>query len=263
MILKSAKGPNKLSVGHWATKGLASLWLFNEGSGNIAKDLSGNNNTGTLLGGDVTWVASKHGVGLNFPGTVGDYVSVADKAILNLTTKFTIIVGFKRNSVDVATNLYDAGGGQALAEGWGLTIGADDQPNFFEPNVDNNFFDSTINDLLHHQIAVVKIGDAGTNVFFYIDGVPDGDAAVGVIGAATGVKFIGENRWFNHCNGIIEYVYFYNCDFSASEIALISQEPFCMFERDPIELWVGSIGAGAPPGTILPQIINAYMKVSA
>jgi len=39
----------------------------------------------------------------------------------------------------------------------------------------------------------------------------------------------------------------YNRILSASEIAQLYREPFCMFDRDPIELWTGAMGGGVPP----------------
>ena len=52
--------------------GLVGSWHFNEGSGTIARDTSGNNNHGTLVNGP-TWVDGKFGRALSFDG-VDDYV---------------------------------------------------------------------------------------------------------------------------------------------------------------------------------------------
>ncbi|MEM4484211.1 MAG: CCXG family PEP-CTERM protein, partial [Candidatus Methanomethylicia archaeon] len=52
--------------------GLISSWHFNEGSGTIAFDSSGNNNNGNLVN-DPTWADGKFGRALNFDGT-NDYV---------------------------------------------------------------------------------------------------------------------------------------------------------------------------------------------
>jgi len=62
------------------------------------------------------------------------------------------------------------------------------------------------------------------------------------------------------CLGNISHVYLYNLALSASKIAKLYREPFCMFDHDPIELWSAATqGGGAPATTILPQITNAYM----
>jgi len=57
-----------LRKGDWSTDGLVGLWLMNEGTGNIAQDLSGNGNAGTLFT-DTTWASGKFGPCLNVPGT--------------------------------------------------------------------------------------------------------------------------------------------------------------------------------------------------
>jgi hypothetical protein len=48
------------------------LWLFDEGSGNVAKDLSGNDHHGEILG--AKWVSGKYGKALEFDGVDDDVV---------------------------------------------------------------------------------------------------------------------------------------------------------------------------------------------
>src|SRR3989344_5943621 len=51
------------------TSGLIGYWKFDEGSGTMAQDYSGNNNIGTLTNG-ATWTTGKIGANaLNFDGT--------------------------------------------------------------------------------------------------------------------------------------------------------------------------------------------------
>ncbi len=52
---------------------IAGMWLFDEGSGKIAKDSSGNKFDGDLNG-DVTWTDGKYGTALKFKD--GDYVQI-------------------------------------------------------------------------------------------------------------------------------------------------------------------------------------------
>jgi hypothetical protein len=54
--------------------GLVGSWHFNEGSGTVAYDSSGNNNNGNLVNGP-TWVDGKFGKALSFDG-VDDYVDI-------------------------------------------------------------------------------------------------------------------------------------------------------------------------------------------
>jgi len=104
------------------TSNLIAYWSFDEGKGMTVKDLSGNNNNGTIKGG-VTWVNGKYGSALNFDGTTG-YVNVPDADILKITgTKLTIAAW--------VSPLPPAGGGTELffvskykyADGQGYSLG--------------------------------------------------------------------------------------------------------------------------------------------
>jgi len=64
-------------------KTAAGIWLFDEGSGNTARDSSVNKNNGTLKGG-VKWVDGKFGKALEFDGKDGN-VEVPDNDTLNVT----------------------------------------------------------------------------------------------------------------------------------------------------------------------------------
>jgi hypothetical protein len=84
----------------------------------------------------------------------------------------------------------------------------------------------------------------------YLDGVDDGGSYSGAatsMDTSSGEPAFG--RWpalatDQYLTGNIEYVYLFNRDLSASEIALLHREPFCMFT-----------GAGRPP-LIGGQIVN-------
>jgi len=64
-------------------------WPFEEGSGNITADASGNGNTGTLVNGPV-WVAGKVGNALRFDG-VNDYVDAGNSSTLNPTAALSVV----------------------------------------------------------------------------------------------------------------------------------------------------------------------------
>ncbi|MEK7397809.1 MAG: LamG domain-containing protein, partial [Candidatus Poribacteria bacterium] len=69
------------------------LWLFDDGTGKVAKDSSGNGNDGTLQG-DPKWVDGKFGKALSFNGTT-DYVGCGNKAVLGVTKEVTVQLWFK------------------------------------------------------------------------------------------------------------------------------------------------------------------------
>jgi len=71
--------------------GLAASWHFDEESGNIAYDSSGNDNDGTIYG--ATWVDGKYGKALNFDGS-NDYITIPHDTSFDVD-KVTITAWFK------------------------------------------------------------------------------------------------------------------------------------------------------------------------
>lgn len=70
------------------TPSLVAAYNFDEGSGTLLTDRSGNGNTGTIQ--NATWVAGKYGTALKFTGAANSLVNVPDAASLQLTNGMTI-----------------------------------------------------------------------------------------------------------------------------------------------------------------------------
>ena len=111
---------------------LVGWWRFDEGSGTVAHDTSGNGNDGTFNG-DPQWVSGFMGGALEFDG-VDDYVAIGD---LDLTGSFTLTFWMRPSSLpgewhSVVMKEYDCGfefdGTNLLgrvgngAGGWGATV---------------------------------------------------------------------------------------------------------------------------------------------
>lgn len=77
--------------------GLVGCWRFDEGTGTMAYDSSGNNNTGTLFNGP-QWIDGRLDKALSFDG-VDDYVKVPYSDVLNISNAITISTWFKIHSV--------------------------------------------------------------------------------------------------------------------------------------------------------------------
>ncbi|MCD6505613.1 hypothetical protein J7M22_03210 [Candidatus Poribacteria bacterium] len=71
-------------------------WLFDEGSGTVAKDSSGNGNDGTIKGG-AKWVDGKFGKALEFNGV--DSCVSTDKALLEKVPEFTIVLWVSKGKI--------------------------------------------------------------------------------------------------------------------------------------------------------------------
>jgi hypothetical protein len=76
--------------------GLVGWWKFDEGSGTVAKDSSGNGNDGTIFG--AVWGVGKYGQALDFDG-VSSYVSVPNDNLLSAPANLTFEAWFKVNSL--------------------------------------------------------------------------------------------------------------------------------------------------------------------
>jgi len=76
------------SAANAADASLVGWWRFDDGSGSVAYDTSGNGNDGTLQG-SPNWVAGKSGGGLEFDGA-DDYIDCGNGESLNITGEITI-----------------------------------------------------------------------------------------------------------------------------------------------------------------------------
>ena len=76
--------------------GLAGWWKFDEGSGTVAADSSGNGHNGALVG-NPTWVAGKIGGALSFDGA-GDYMEVASRK-WNIENAATVSLWYFLNQI--------------------------------------------------------------------------------------------------------------------------------------------------------------------
>jgi hypothetical protein len=69
--------------------GMVAAYNFDEGSGAVLVDLSGNSNPASLFGSPSWVVSGKHAGGLSFNGT-SQYGIIANQPLLNLTNNFTL-----------------------------------------------------------------------------------------------------------------------------------------------------------------------------
>ncbi|MEK7634837.1 MAG: LamG domain-containing protein [Patescibacteria group bacterium] len=96
---------------------LVGYWKFDEGSGNVTGDSSGNNNTGSITG--ATWTSGKLGKALNFTSSQNNYVNLGQPVSLQITGAMTISAWVKQASLTDYNQIVSkaASSGQ---RGWGL-----------------------------------------------------------------------------------------------------------------------------------------------
>ena len=233
-----------LNRNHPLSRGLVGLWLFNEGSGGQVFDLSGNRNTGTIINNPV-WLPGKFGPALDFGGNgTGDYVSCGTNLALT-----TLSVGAWIKTSDNGQNWIFAKKGKTSG-GWvayGFLVGAYGAgaagtltARIQQSNIPS-FIDfattKTIHDNLWHFVCLTFDGTYGR---LYIDGLLEATSnsgsaiyydiqnGVAWIAAQESVGAVSANSEFN---GSIDIPIIHNRVLSASEIAQVYREPFCMFEE--------------------------------
>ncbi len=199
--------------------GLVAEWHFDEGSGNILKDSSGNGNDGTIYG--ATWTTGISGKALSFDG-VDDYVDLGNA--LNFgTSDFSVEAWIKVEGDSIKsyqTIISDDYGPWTLysfevreSDGHPFIVLRDNEKDGLVSEGSVSLRDNK----LHHIVAVRD----GTRAYLYVDGSfvdSDENENLGAIDS-------GHNDWIGYkpdnngaFNGIIDEIRIYNRALSAEEI---------------------------------------------
>lgn len=246
--------PNRgvmIDMAHPLSRGLYGCWLFNEGAGSLAQDISGRGNHGTLANMSPNtpgsgWGSSVFGGGLQFDGLT-DYVDCGDINSLDGASQFTFSAWVKPITLGVWKRVCskdkspDGNEGIVMSTG-GVGYGdSNDAAVILHPPGSDWALGHTTGDILvvgewHHWGMVfdgTKTGDAARLKFFF-DGVQQSLTFAGVSIPATTpvtsypVRF-GEQNDTDH-NGldcVIDNIYMYNRALSAEEMRTLHHDPFC------------------------------------
>jgi hypothetical protein len=204
---------------------LVAHWKFDDGSGNIAADSSGNGHNGTLVG-DTSWVDGIDGAALAFDGD-GDYVDIGKSPDFDIENQITVSAWIKVNAFDRNWQAIVAKGDRA----WRLQRNVGEGTLEFAcsglvvPGTDwGQIFGSTnVNDGHWHHVAGVYDEE---KIYLYIDGSLDASAeAPGKIRVNDQPVYIGENSQTPNrfWNGLIDDVRIYSSALSPAEISEIAQ----------------------------------------
>jgi len=257
--------PMKLQLGsqlnreHPLAAGLVAYWPMNEGGGQAIYDSSGNRNQGTFYN-DTAWKPGKFGSCLSFDGN-GDYVQVSNPGSISYLTISVWIYGITWSNsypriVDRVYNgqfsFYVWASEQKLS--WALsTVGG---------SVDRAR-DTTVPISLHTWQHCVLTYD-GVSAKVYLNGMLKETVSTGLSGplssSSSNVRIAervdaGGTRAFN---GFIDNVMIFNRALTAGEIQQLYYEPFCMFSKSSLPLYVA---AGAAPKRNRVVIIAGLMDL--
>jgi len=230
--------------GHRLSIGLVGFWLFNEGAGNMVRDLSGNGHHGIITG--ATWSAGPDGTCLYFNGNM-NYITISPLLSFLEGSPYTIIAYAKRTSTGTSLESLC---GQRNTDTYPVLFERQGSYIIYYSNSGGYEYTPNITDFTDwHQIAITtdNIG-AGSTLTYYFNGLyVDVDS---LNNAEFNLEHIGSTYNINNnydYEGYIDHLLVYNRVLSASEIALLYREPFCMFGKIPVELWAaaaqGSAGA--------------------
>ena len=193
------------------SKNIVGMWLFDKGSGEIAKDYSDNGKDGKLMN-DLKWGQGKFGKALEFDGQ-DDYVDVGD---LGLSGEVTIGMWVKpNNAVDddrlisntigptgpSFTIRFQGGGVEVWSQKWQQVISSFD------------------NDQWGHYAFVFD--DAGNATGFYngVEGSTVSDPPYAFTNIGIGANFL--DNWGQYFNGIMDEVAIFNVTLTEDDIKSI------------------------------------------
>ncbi len=193
------------------------IWHFSEGSGTNVYDSSGNGNNGTLAYSDHWTTSGKFGTAYDFDGT-NDYINCGNDVSLNVGDALTIMFWIKRDGTGVTDILID---NRQINDRYGYMVYLTaDKINFQLANAGaqvSHAADTSI-DTNWHFIAIVW---DKTDVFFYLDGVPDGSesASSSEFAEGTGNNTIGVGiSGVFYFDGIMDEVRIYKSNTTSDEI---------------------------------------------
>jgi hypothetical protein len=198
-----------LSLAPVVSADLVGWWTFDDGSGTVAADASGNKNSATFQG-DPEWVAGKYGGALNLDGD--DSLTLGDPPALQFGGAITIMGWINPSSVS---------GQRALAGRDGAYVfkGSDAYLRFTTPGIrDHTAAVASLRAGTWQHVAVTFKPSATGGVVFYYNAVEVSRVDSSSIAAGTGPFRIGNDQWSEFFVGLIDDVRVYNSILTPGEI---------------------------------------------
>lgn len=228
---------------HPLSRGLVGYWLFNEGSGSRAYDISGHGNHGTLVNGP-TWGGSKFGGGLHFDGA-NDYVDCGGDIIG--TGAYTKVAWVKRDDAAEKNNIISGNSTHAF---WAPYIAGYTFKLSSGHNSTWNYVQDSVQ-LPHGTWCFAAVtfdpNIASGTMKLYKNGKLV-DSATSVPTQTLDTKTYVASFGSGHClAGSIDDPHIYNRALAAWEIETLYHNPFCNVLRVPIRrYYVPPVVGGHP-----------------
>ena len=208
-----------MSVAKAADPDLAAHWKFDEGSGTIAHDATGNGNDGVFVG-DPQWVPGKLGGALEFNGD--DYLNCGNGPSLQIQDEITITFWFQVEAFQNSWEAFLAKSDNAYRASRSATTGNATHMGASGSSVGggNGWFDAAIivtDGQWHHWAGVYD----GTEGRIYIDGELDtASPGTGQINLTSSDLYIGENSGATgrFLHGLLDDVRIYSRALTDTEI---------------------------------------------
>ncbi|MHC4169180.1 MAG: LamG domain-containing protein [Planctomycetota bacterium] len=214
-------------AGKAAEPGLIGWWKFDEGSGTVARDSSGNGNDGAIKG-DPKWVAEKTGSALELDGN-GDYVEVGSVGISG-TAPRTVAGWAKASTTSIPAWTTVFGFAPAgSTDGTYFDIEVDDTGNYVINVQGWQAILGPVDTQWHHFAATY----GGTGGSWYLDGqlIDSLDGAVGTIDQVRIGAGVGNSNYFL---GVVDDVRIYDRSLTPGEIMKLMAGPGA-YDPDPAD----------------------------
>ena len=211
-----------------ASAGLVAHWRFDEGSGSVAHDTSGNGNDGTFVG-DPQWTTGKLGGALEFNGS-SDYAEVPFSESLRVINQgdFSIAAWFKLNEFPGEyKSVFQQG--DDTSGGPGRTWLFFHQSDEIRSSLGGSATGSGVgmeSGVWYHAVVVVTEGGANDSVQLYVNGEAAGAAREDSMEDSEGVFYIGAHKGLgNIWDGPLDDIRIYSHALSEAAIRKLAVGP--------------------------------------
>ncbi|MBN1392435.1 MAG: hypothetical protein JW947_06480, partial [Sedimentisphaerales bacterium] len=212
---------NPQAFGNAELAGLVGWWKFDETEGTTARDSSGNNHNGTLIG-NAKWTPGKIGGAVDLDGK-GSFVQIADKSAFDIAGQVTIACWVNIRSVPTEyAAIVTKGDGS-----WRLSTAQQQRKFHCSVNNYNNIVLDGSTEVAANEWHYVATVYDGSEVRIYVDGKLDaakpwkGGIAVNDFDVLIGENAEQKGRFFD---GLIDDVRIYNYALKENDIMALYNE---------------------------------------